>query len=52
MPVRFVVDTGATLVSLSAGEARRLSLDYRKGQKALMGTANGTRPATWSSSTR
>jgi aspartyl protease family protein len=42
MPVRFVVDTGASLVSLPAGEASRLSIDYRKGQKALMGTANGT----------
>jgi len=44
MPVRFMVDTGASLVSLSASEAQRLSLDYRKGQKALMGTANGTVP--------
>ena len=42
MPVRFVVDTGASLVSLPASEASRLSIDYRKGQKALMGTANGT----------
>ena len=40
--IRFVVDTGATLVSLPAAEARRMSLDYQKGQKALMGTANGT----------
>ena len=42
MPVRFMVDTGASLVSLPASEAQRLSLDYKKGQKALMGTANGT----------
>ncbi|MEO8346877.1 MAG: TIGR02281 family clan AA aspartic protease [Betaproteobacteria bacterium] len=42
LPVRFVVDTGATLISLPVAEARRLSLDYHKGQKALMGTANGT----------
>lgn len=42
MPVQFVVDTGATLISLPEVEARRLSLDYKKGQKALMGTANGT----------
>ena len=41
VPIRFVVDTGATLISLPANEARRLSLDYRKGQKATMGTANG-----------
>lgn len=44
MPIRFVVDTGATLISLPASEARRLSLDYRKGQKAMMGTANGNTP--------
>jgi aspartyl protease family protein len=39
--VRFVVDTGATLVSIPASEARRLSIDYQNGQKALMRTANG-----------
>ena len=39
--VRFVVDTGATLVAIPASEARRLSVDYQKGQKALMRTANG-----------
>ena len=39
--VRFVVDTGATLISIPAGEARRLSIDYQKGQKAQMRTANG-----------
>ena len=42
--IRFVVDTGATLISLPASEARRLSIDYLKGQKALMGTANGNIP--------
>ena len=39
--VRFVVDTGATLVSMPASEARRLSIDYERGQKAVMRTANG-----------
>jgi len=39
--VRFVVDTGASLVSIPAAEAQRLSLDYQKGQKARMNTANG-----------
>jgi aspartyl protease family protein len=42
IPIRFAVDTGATLISLPAGEARRLGLDSRKSQKALMNTANGT----------
>jgi aspartyl protease family protein len=39
--VRFVVDTGASLVSIPVSEAQRLSLDYQKGQKARMNTANG-----------
>jgi len=39
--VRFLVDTGATAVSLSSADANRLGIDYRKGQAALMGTANG-----------
>ena len=40
--VRFLVDTGATTVSLSSADANRLGIDYRKGQPGLMGTANGT----------
>ena len=40
--VRFLVDTGATQVSLSSADATRLGIDYRKGQPGLMGTANGT----------
>ena len=43
--IRFAVDTGATFVSLPASEARRLGLDYRKGEPALMQTANGVAPA-------
>lgn len=41
VPMRFAVDTGATFISLPAREATRLGLDYRKGQKAVMETANG-----------
>jgi aspartyl protease family protein len=41
-PVRFVVDTGATLVSLSSSEAKRLALDYERGEPVAMNTANGT----------
>jgi aspartyl protease family protein len=40
-PVRFVVDTGATLVALPAAEARRLGLDYRKGTRGITETAGG-----------
>ncbi len=39
--VRFLVDTGATMIALSSVDANRLGIDYRKGQPALMGTANG-----------
>src|SRR3989441_7032525 len=40
--VRFLVDTGATSISLSSADASRLGIDYRKGQPGLMGTANGS----------
>ncbi|MGH8714232.1 MAG: retropepsin-like aspartic protease family protein [Casimicrobiaceae bacterium] len=43
--IRFTVDTGATFISLPAADARRLGLDYRSGQRALMETANGIVPA-------
>jgi aspartyl protease family protein len=43
--VRFLVDTGATWVSLSATDAVRLGIDYRKGEPSLMNTANGVAPA-------
>ena len=42
--VRFLVDTGATLVSLSAAEARRLGISYLQGQRGQMQTANGVAP--------
>lgn len=41
-PVNFVVDTGATLVSLSGREARRLGIDYRVvGTPGRSSTASG-----------
>jgi aspartyl protease family protein len=40
--VRFLVDTGATTIALSPGDAARLGIDYRKGQPDVVGTANGT----------
>lgn len=45
LPIRFMVDTGATLIAIPAGEAQRLALDYRKGQPVTMNTANGIAPA-------
>jgi aspartyl protease family protein len=43
-PVRFVVDTGATVVALPARDAVRLGLDYRKGQLSVTQTAAGVVP--------
>lgn len=43
-PVRFLVDTGATMVALPAAEAVRLGIDYRKGQPGLSATAGGMVP--------
>jgi aspartyl protease family protein len=40
-PVRFIIDTGATLTTLSRGDARRIGIDYRKGVPAKTLTANG-----------
>lgn len=39
--VRFLVDTGATMVSLGAGDASRIGVDWRKGQPGVTQTANG-----------
>ena len=41
MHVRFLVDTGATMVSLPSTEATRLGIDWRKGRKGYSRTANG-----------
>jgi aspartyl protease family protein len=43
-PVRFLVDTGATVVALPAAEAIRLGIDYRKGQPGMSSTAGGVVP--------
>lgn len=40
-PVRMLVDTGATWVSLGSEEAWRIGLDYRNGTPVRLTTANG-----------
>lgn len=42
--VRFLVDTGATMISLGASEARRIGIDGGKGQPGMVNTANGQAP--------
>jgi len=43
--VRFMVDTGATVVAIPAAEAERIGLRYREGRRVTVGTANGPAPA-------
>jgi aspartyl protease family protein len=43
-PVRFMVDTGATLVALGRDEAQRLGIDLRQAERALSQTAGGVVP--------
>lgn len=40
--VRFLVDTGASMISLGASDAYRIGLDPGKGQSSTVMTANGT----------
>ena len=42
---RFVVDTGATMVTMSAQDAERVGIDYKKGAAGYSSTANGMVPA-------
>jgi aspartyl protease family protein len=42
--VQFMVDTGATLVSMSQADAARIGLDLRGGRPGVMHTANGSVP--------
>jgi len=39
--VQFMVDTGATTVAMGRGEADRLGIDWKSGQRALSQTAGG-----------
>ena len=39
--VRFIVDTGASLISLGANDARRIGIDVSKGKTGQTQTANG-----------
>lgn len=43
--IRLLVDTGATAVALPAAFARSAGIDYQKGQRGRVQTANGVAPA-------
>jgi len=45
--IRFMVDTGATLVSIPMAEAVRLGIDYEKGQLGYSVLADGRRVPSW-----
>ena len=42
---QFVVDTGATFVSMGAADAQRFGVDWKAGQLGAAQTANGVMPA-------
>jgi len=39
--IRFIVDTGASMVSLGASDARRIGIDVSRGEPGIVATANG-----------
>jgi aspartyl protease family protein len=41
VPVRGVIDTGATHISLGVADAQRMGLNYQQGQHGVSQTANG-----------
>lgn len=43
--IRFLVDTGATVVAIPASDARRIGINYLNAPRALVQTANGTASA-------
>jgi aspartyl protease family protein len=42
--VRFLVDTGASLIALPASAAKNMGIDYTKGQRGFSSTAGGVVP--------
>ena len=43
-PIRFLVDTGATHVTMSGDHARNIGIDYRQGHQSFANTAAATVP--------
>ena len=45
-PMRFLVDTGATLIAMGKTDADHANIDYRKGEPGMSMTANGPTPVS------
>ena len=45
--IRFLVDTGATLVSISAADAQRLGINYLRGRRGMSQLADGRAIASY-----
>lgn len=43
--LRFLVDTGASVVTIGSGDAKRAGISYLAGERRLLQTANGVVPA-------
>ncbi|RYE96170.1 MAG: TIGR02281 family clan AA aspartic protease, partial [Oxalobacteraceae bacterium] len=43
-PVRMLVDTGASLIALPAADAKRMGINYLRGGRGTVSTANGVVP--------
>lgn len=41
VPLKFLVDTGATTVALNSGDAKFAKIDYKRGEPISVATANG-----------
>ncbi len=39
--IRFLLDTGATVVAMNSGDAKHANIDYKRGTLVQAGTANG-----------
>lgn len=44
-PVQFLVDTGASMITLGSADAKRLGISYLEGERGQSITASGTVPA-------